>query len=128
MFWEFIISCELWPGSIRLVLYRCYPIIFHGSISSLSLDFDSRHCLGSCFIILLFNFSYDSWCVSVFIYIHDLCVAGISLQCILVLYIYSFDIGTIYLMDSFICFGFSPLVLSMLVENVILRKCFFKNR
>ena len=80
MFWEFIISCALWLGSIRLVLCWCWPILFHGSISSLSIAFDIHHFLGLCFIILLFNFWSNSWCVTVLININYFCVAVIFLQ------------------------------------------------
>ena len=68
--WGFVKSCALLPGIIRLGLCGCYPILFHGSVNSLSLDFDSRYCLGSYFIILLVNFWSYSWCLLVFINIH----------------------------------------------------------
>ena len=76
----FIISWALWPRIIRLGLCWCYNISFHGSMNSLSLAFDSRHCLGSCFIIHPVNIWSDSWCLTVFINIHYFYIAGILLQ------------------------------------------------
>ena len=49
MSWGFIISCALWTRIIRLVLCGCDHILFHVSISILSLDFDICHCLGLLF-------------------------------------------------------------------------------
>ena len=76
----FIISWALWPRIIRLGLCWCYNISFHGSMNSLSLAFDSRHILWSCFIILLVNFWSESWCLRVFFNIHYFFVVGILLQ------------------------------------------------
>ena len=43
--WWFIIYFFIWMGSIKLVLFGCYPIWFHVPINSLSQDLDSCHCL-----------------------------------------------------------------------------------
>ena len=80
--WGFVKSFDVLPGSSRLGLCGCYPILLHGSINSISLNFDSRHFKGCCFIILLVNFWYDSWCLPVFIDIDYFYVAGILLQVI----------------------------------------------